>query len=136
MTHIELRNWIKKCEGFRQHPYMDITQHVTIGYGRNLDDRGITPTEAEMLLANDIADAKLDLSEQFWYHYQPEAVKDALTNMCFNLGLKRFLTFKKMISALIVKDFTTAARECLDSKWASQVGDRAKDIAVMIRESK
>jgi len=61
-------------------------------------------------------------------------VKNALLNMCFNLGINRLLGFKKMVAALQEKNFTLAAKEALNSKWAEQVGERAKDIALMIRQ--
>jgi len=52
------------------------------------------------------------------------------------LGLSRLLKFKRMIAALEREDYTNAAKEALDSRWAEQVGNRAKDIAVMIRVGK
>lgn len=57
-------------------------------------------------------------------------------NMCFNLGISRLKGFKRMIVALEKKNYTVAAMEALDSKWSTQVGQRAKDIALMIREGK
>lgn len=126
--------WLKKHEGFNSHPYMDSVGKVTIGFGRNLDDVGISYDEAETLLLNDLQRAKDDLQGFSWYPTLPHNVKDALINMMFNLGLTRFLTFKRMISALEDRDFTRAAIEALDSKWAIQVGNRAKDIALMIRQ--
>jgi len=53
--------------------------------------------------------------------------------MCFNLGWPRLSRFEKMLEALKAKDFDTAATEALDSKWADQVGDRAKRIAEVFR---
>ena len=54
--------------------------------------------------------------------------------MVFNLGLSRFLNFKKFIDAMEQKDYETAGKEMLDSKWAKQVGDRAKRLKQMIVE--
>lgn len=126
--------WIKKCEGFNDFPYLDTTGKVTIGYGRNLDAKGISIDEAELLLKNDINDTVKELHNQSWFLPLPPDVQRAMINMCFNLGLPRFLTFKKMIAALNAKDYTKAAQEILDSKWASDVGQRAKDVAVLVRE--
>lgn len=131
-----LKEWLKKCEDFKSHPYLDTVGKVTIGYGRNIDDNGISEQEADIMLDNDIDAARKDLSPYPWYYEQPFGVQDALTNMCFNLGLPRLLTFRKMIAALVVKNYTHAAIEALDSKWADQVGERAKDVAVMIRAGK
>jgi lysozyme len=130
----DLKDWIKKCEGFRAFPYLDTVGKVTIGYGRNIDDLGISAAEAEFMLDNDLARCEKDLSQYSWYLIQPDNVKMALMNMCFNIGIHRLTGFKKMITALINKDYTNAALEALDSKWATQVGQRAKDVASMIRE--
>lgn len=107
---------------------------VTIGYGRNIDDNGISQVEAEFMLDNDIARCLKELSPYPWYVNQPENIQNALLNMCFNMGISRLLGFRKMIMALVAKDYTKAAIEALDSKWATQVGQRAKDVALMIRQ--
>jgi len=132
----KFKDWIRRGEGYDNMPYIDTAGKLTIGYGRNLQDNGISLEEAEFMLDNDIKRALADVEDKEWYKDQPEGVQRALVNMSFNLGLTRLLTFKKMIAALLEKDYAKAAREALDSKWAHQVGDRAKDIAVMIREGK
>lgn len=136
MTDAEMMKWLKRCEGFHTHPYLDTSHKVTIGYGRNLDSNGITLDEANYMLKNDLEIVKRDLERLPWFERQPEGIKDALTNMCFNLGLQELLAFDDMINAILAKNYTEAAREALDSLWARQVGQRAKDIAVMISEAK
>jgi len=130
----EMLSLLKKYEGFSRHPYLDTVGKSTIGFGRNLDDCGISLEEAEHLLRNDLDRTWKELMQFPWFVTQPGNVKDALINMCFNLGIKRLLTFTKMIEALKNKDYTEGAIEVLDSKWASQVGDRAKDVALMMRQ--
>ena len=112
--------WIKKCEELRLHPYLDTTGHVTIGWGRNIDN-GIRLDEAELMFQNDLKQAIDELETCTWYMIQPDNVKNALINMNFNLGITKLLHFNKMIKALISKDYTTAALEALDSVWANQV---------------
>jgi lysozyme len=58
--------------------------------------------------------------------------KIALSNMAYNLGLPRMKGFQKMLAAISRGDFKAASTEMLDSKWAQQVGDRAKRLAVMV----
>lgn len=128
-----VKDWIKKDEGFRSHPYLDTVKKVTIGYGRNIDDNGITEEEAEFLLDNDIARCRKELAQFPWYYLQPPGVQDALLNMCFNLGIARLSGFRKMIAALEARNYTQASKEALDSKWATQVPNRAKSVAVAIR---
>jgi lysozyme len=136
MNKLQLRNWIKAHEGYDDHPYICTAGKLTIGYGRNLQDNGISQDEADLMLDNDMKRAEKDLLGFSWYITAPSGVKDALFNMSFNMGLTRLLGFKRMIAALIDKDYTKAAIEALDSKWATQVGQRAKDVALMIREGK
>ena len=131
-----LESWIKHHEGFRAFPYTCTGGKLTIGYGWNIEDTGITREEAEFILNNRILRCKQELAPFGWYIAQPPGVKDALINMCYNIGLPRLLKFKRMITALEREDYTKAALEALDSKWAKQVHDRAKDIALMIREGK
>jgi lysozyme len=129
-----LEAWLKKCEGYNPKPYLDTVGKLTIGWGRCLDSVGISIDEAQLMLDNDIKTATKELEKHSWYLTQPENVKTALINMCFNMGISRLLGFKRMIAALISKDYTKASLEALNSKWANQVGDRARDVALMIRQ--
>ena len=121
-------------EGLRLKPYRCPAGKLTIGVGRNLDDRGITSSEAMMLLFNDIDDfwAKL-LKALPWIDKAPAPVQEALLNMCFNLGLSGLLTFKNTLALIQAGQYVKAADAMLDSKWAGQVGGRAKRLADMVR---
>jgi lysozyme len=46
--------------------------------------------------------------------------------MAFNLGIKRLQGFQKMLNALRRGQWQEAAAQCLDSRYARQVGNRAK----------
>lgn len=120
-------------EGIRLKPYRDTVGKLTIGVGRNLDDNGISEDEALVMLKNDIGQAFDELSQFDWFNSLKPVKQDALVNMCFNLGLPRLLSFKRMIAALEAGDYQKAADEALDSKWAVQVGERANRIAEVIR---
>lgn len=133
MTNVQL--WIKKCESLRLQIYVDMTGNPTIGWGRNLR-KGLRLDEAELMFQNDLKETISELENCIWYQPLPDGIKNALINMNFNLGIDKLLQFKKMIAALIQKDYTLAAQEALNSKWSTQVGERAKDVAVMIREGK
>ena len=132
----EISFLIKINEGFRSQPYRCTAGKLTIGYGRNLDDNGITKVEAEVLLHNDIKLTVTDLEDIFGsreFTQLPVNIQIALVDMMFNLGKTRFLGFKKMILAIRQGYFKIASREALDSKWASQVGMRANIDAKLIR---
>lgn len=129
-----LYSHLKRDEGLRTKPYRDSVDKLTIGYGRNLDDVGITEEEASILLKNDI-DKTIEyvnlnipqVSEKPW------RVQLGLYNMAFNLGIAGLLKFTKMLDAIDKDDFERAADEALDSKWAAQVGIRAARIADLFK---
>ena len=56
-----------------------------------------------------------------------------MIDMCFNLGLSRLRGFVKAIEAMSRQQYDNAADEFLDSRWASQVGQRAIRVTEMIR---
>ena len=125
-------------ERLRLKPYKDTVGKLTIGVGRNLDDVGISKDEALYLLNNDIKRAEEDVKKVFGELFDElDSVRQAvLINMMFNLGLPRFLTFKKFIQAVKEKDFIKASQEMLDSKWANQVKDRAERLSYMMKTGK
>ena len=125
---------IRRHEGLRLKPYEDTVGKLTIGVGRNLTDVGISEHEAAYLLTNDIAVAAASLRRAYpWFSGMGLPRQDALTDMMFNLGAARFAGFAQMIAALEQRDYETAAKEMLDSKWAQQVGARATELAAIIR---
>lgn len=121
-------------EGIKLKPYYDTTGHLTIGIGRNLTDNGISESEAMHLLANDIVSHYRELSDTYaWFNHLDDVRQLALLSMHFNLGQKKFAGFKNMIAALAEKRYADAANAALHSKWARQVGNRAIEIAQMLR---
>jgi lysozyme len=56
--------------------------------------------------------------------------------MLFNLGLRDFVGFKRMIAAIQRKDYESAADEMTLSRWAKQVGDRDLVLCQMMRSGK
>jgi len=129
-----LKKMLKRHEGYRQFPYNDTEGILTIGYGRNLKDVGISVVEAEMLLDNDITKATRELLKHFPIYKLTPARQDVLINMAFNLGINRLLGFRKMFEAFKNNDFNRASEEMLDSKWARQVGHRATELAKIMKE--
>lgn len=118
---------VKDAESFESHPYHDTVGVLTIGYGRNLE-KGISREEGEFLLSNDVAEAIED-AESLSYFADLDPVRQiVVVDMIFNLGLTKFLRFKKLNAALHIKDYTLAAHEMVDSKWYTQVGRRSKKL--------
>jgi len=121
-------------EGLKLKPYRCTAGRLTIGVGRNLDDRGITEAEALTLLDNDIKAFWEELAAALpWLTQAPGPVQEALANMAFNLGLRGLLQFKASLALLEAGRFAEAADELLRSKWAGQVGARAERLAALLR---
>ena len=106
----------------------------TIGVGHNLEEKGVSKRVATMMLEEDINDALDDLERNItFFHSLPGAAQEALVNLAFNLGITRLMQFRKTLGLLREHKFTKAANELLDSRYATQVGYRALEVAEMIR---
>lgn len=119
-------------EGKENYPYTDTVGKITIGVGYNLTDRGLPDSWIEQQCSEDINYFYLQLSIFPWFQQLNESRQICLVDMCF-MGFKKFLSFKKMLSALENHDYIHAAFEMLDSKWAMQVGKRAEKLANIMR---
>lgn len=128
-----LRDMIMAHEGLKLKPYRCTKGKLTIGYGRNLEDVGITREEAEILLDHDIAKARRQAEGFAWFASLSPNRQNVVVSMIFNLGLDGFWGFKKIIEALERGNFVRAAVEMLSSKWAGQVGRRARELAELMR---
>lgn len=125
---------LQRDEGLRLHPYTDTVGKTTIGYGRNLDDKGISATEAQTLLTNDVADVEAILTNRLPWFSNLDPIRQAvLVNMTFNMGFNGLEQFTKMLEAAAQGNWDEAATEMLDSKWATQVGDRASRLAQQMK---
>lgn len=124
-------------EGERLKPYRDTVGKLTIGVGRNLEDRGITLEESAMLLANDIAAEERELLRALpWVAKLDEVRQRVLLDMAFNMGLAGLLGFKRTLATIQAGDYQAAATMMLDSKWAKQVGQRAERLSRMMATGK
>lgn len=128
----------KSFEGLRLKPYKCPAGKLTIGYGRNLTDLGISQSEADILFQHDFISAELDTIA--WlkkYGMKPEDISESrfyvLTDMMFNMGYNVCLQFKTFMSELKKGHYDDAAKAMLNSKWATQVGSRAIKLAAMMK---
>lgn len=120
-------------EGCRLKVYVDTIGKFTIGYGRNLSDKGISQDEANQLLADDIQDVLAEAQCQTWWLYvkDSEPWARAMAELLFIMGSGGVAGFKNMLAALKASDGVGAANALLDSRFAQQTGQRAKDIAAL-----
>lgn len=135
MNAQRLARQLMQDEGLRLKPYRCSAGRLTIGVGRNLEDRGITEEEALVLLDNDIRSFWGQLAAALpWVLRAPEEAQEVLANMCFNLGLAGLLRFTQALAHMEAGRYGAAAAEMLRSRWAAQVGPRAQRLAQRLRE--
>lgn len=131
----KLRALLVRHEGLRLFPYLDSVGKTTIGIGRNLTDRGIDNDEAEFLFSNDVDLATFGLMKIFPdFSGWTENRQNAMVDMMFNLGATRFLGFKRMIAAIKLGEWSTAAAETRSSKWAEQLPRRVAELAQLVEK--
>lgn len=131
----ELKERIIKHEGLRLKPYHCPAGKLTIGVGRNIEDNGISESEAYYMLDNDIAQCILELFNNFpWAKNISPRRQGVLIEMIFNMGIARFKQFKNMLAACEKGDWEKAAEQALDSAWHKQVGKRAETLAKVLKE--
>jgi lysozyme len=113
-----LKDSVKHYEGLKLKPYVCLVKKLTIGYGRNLQDKGISKNEAELLLENDLFNIKLILEDKIKFFYSLDDVRqNVLIEMAYNMGVTGLLKFKNTLNYLKNKDYEKASIEMLDSQW-------------------
>lgn len=133
----KLQKQLTLHEGVRLKPYRCTAGKMTIGIGRNLDDVGITQDEAMLMLRTDIARALSGVRTELpWFEQIDHIRQRVLVDMAFNLGIDGLLAFKQTLAAVAAGDYDRAATEMLNSRWAGQVGERARRLARMMRTGK
>ena len=133
-----IKEQLVRHEGLRLKPYRCTAGKLTIGYGRNLEDCGISQSEANVLLDNDIQNCEKQLLDEIpeIYNGLDEIRKSVLLNMCFNLGIGGLLEFNNTLAFIAAGDWERAANGMLASKWAKQVGRRAIELSELMRKGK
>lgn len=129
-------------------PYRCPAGALTIGYGWNIDANPLPGFVRKYLEENgkitkELAEELLDISltravdgarsvTPVWEELN--SVRQAvIASMVFNLGLAGWEKFTRTRNAITAKDFDTAADCMLESKWSKQVGNRAVELAKMMR---
>lgn len=134
---VHVRRLLRLHEGVRRLPYRDTVGKLTIGVGRNLDDRGLADDEIDYLFTNDLTGAWVELIMRLAWVRDLDVVRQAvLLDMAFNLGVPRLMTFRRALAAAHSGNYAQAAEEMLDSTWAGQVGRRAVRLAEMMRSGR
>lgn len=133
MNYQKLISQAKRHEGKRLDLHKCPAGYWSIGYGHNLEAKGISQAIADQLLLEDLAEAETAVRKLIPIERLNDARVGVLINMAFNLGMSGLLQFKRFLYYLAMDDYERAADEMLDSRWAMQVGGRAKELAEQMR---
>ena len=130
---------LKIDEGFVCEIYLDHLGYKTFGVGHLVRESDPEwnyavgePVSVERALEFFKSDLDVAISEctalygvDVWEGF-PEEVQEILVNMMFNLGRPRLSKFRKMNAHLECGEWASAAVEGRDSRWYTQVGNRAE----------
>lgn len=131
---MSIRDQLIRHEGLKLKPYLDSEGIPTIGVGHNLNE-GISLAVAMFMLDDDISSHTRELERAHPVVKRLDQVRrDVLINMAFNLGVSRLSGFRKMWRAIHDEDWERAGDEMMDSKWARQVGRRAAELSLQMRD--
>ena len=125
---------IKRHEGFRPTVYKCTEGYDTIGYGFAIKDLDIDEDVADFILMKKLHTLLQRISVAFpWFQDIDDIAKSVVVNMCYQLGLRGFSKFKKTIYLLETNQYQEASIEMLDSLWAKQTRNRAKELSETLR---
>ena len=122
---------IKNHEGFSGSCYKDTLGYDTIGYGIKLP---LTHEEAELLLVHRLNEKKQELFRYLpWLKQEPSEVQDVLLEMSYQLGIGGLMKFKNTLRFIKEHKYKEASIEMLDSLWAKQTPNRAKELSDIMK---
>ena len=133
----KLRQEIETDEGNVHEIYLDHLNLPTFGIGHLVRDTDPeygqdvgTPVSEERVNScfdNDIQGTITDSKNLFGnFDDLPEEAQLILCNMMYNLGYTRLSKFSKLRASISIMDFTESANQMYDSKWRTQVPNRAE----------
>ena len=130
----DLLNRIKHHEGYRKSVYKCTEGYDTIGYGFAIKDLEMDEDIAEEILLRKVEKLIKRVRSKFdWLDSVPREVQGVLVEMSYQMGLSGVSKFKKALHAMQMFQWKLAATELLDSRWAKQTPNRAKELSDIIR---
>ena len=137
MNISNLREQLKIDEGVKYEVYDDHLGYKTFGIGHLVvagDEEYGAPVGTEVSedrvnsVFNEDVKTYIEEAKKVFPNIDglPEEAQQVIVNMCFNMGAPRLSKFKKFIAGVNDGNWSTAAVEMMDSRWATQVGVRAE----------
>lgn len=134
MTPTLLEQYIIAEEGFSSKPYRCTAGRLTIGFGFNLDDTGLSREECLLVLRHRLGKLESEIARKLpWYRDLNPARQAVLVGMAYQMGLAGMLGFKQSLAYAEAGRYTEAAAQMLGSRWARQTPARARRAAYMMR---
>ena len=133
---------VKKHEGYKNKVYLDTLGKRTVGVGHLCvedfweDDKEYEEKFLMTILEHDLSDAikgANDLMVENGCMDMNEKAHELIIEMVFQLGKTGVSKFRNMWKALSALDYSTAAEQMLDSRWAKQTPNRANGMADIMR---
>jgi len=106
------------------HKILETDPEYGMPLGTEVDDERIWEVFKDDL-AISISECEILFGDSVWDDF-PDEVQEVCVNMMFNLGRPRYSKFTKHLAALQAHDWAEAGAEARDSRWRTQVGDRAE----------
>jgi GH24 family phage-related lysozyme (muramidase) len=135
----DLKERIKKHEGFLAKVYLDSLGKATIGYGHLLTEEddfveGVIYDKdiLEKLFEKDFNKAVYGAEELLKGYVVAPLAKDVIIEMVFQLGKTGVSKFKNMFAALKEYDYTRAAAEMINSAWYRQTPSRCEELSKLM----
>ena len=105
----------------------------TIGIGFAIKDLELSEDVCDLILTEKLEVLEERFEKKFdWFATSPVEVRNVMLNMAYQLGFAGFCKFKKTIAYLQEADWENASKEMLDSRWAKQTPNRAKELSEII----
>ena len=145
MNLVKLQNEIAEDEGIKYELYLCSESHLTGGIGhlitKNDPEYGkdvgtvIEQSRVQSAFNLDIAVTIEDCNRLYSdFNDLPEEVQLIVANMMFNLGYPRLSKFKGMKAGVDTRNWSVAADEMVDSRWYTQVPNRARRLVDRMRQ--
>jgi len=118
-------------EGWRESPYYCSEGYPTVGYGFKIGDKSaplpvftLPQAAGTAWLQELVGSLAWDLRDRMG-SIKLNDRRAVIISMCYQLGINGCFAFRKMWEAIDREDWSEAANQMLDSKWARQTPARA-----------
>jgi len=140
----KLREELEIDEGVRYHVYLDHLGYPTFGIGHLViegdpeypgeEGEPVSPDRVKEAFESDLETVLSDCNILYPdFDDLPEDVQHIIANMMFNMGRPRLSKFAGMKRGVDARDWDAAADEMVDSRWYSQVNNRASRLVDRMR---